>query len=129
MTDADADIRITFGGRIKHLLDLVFSEKGIQWALIAVLLGHILIGSEARHTAWRETLLSLVKDEHTVLSSHAKHSEEEAKRAEWSRKLFADYWLITCYNAATDAVQRKRCIERDVPTEDLDAYRRERRGR
>ena len=122
---AEPDIGVTFGGQLKEWLGKIFSPGGVQWLLVAGLLYHALIWTEQQQADWRKTLLHLAKDQQTVIVGHVKQVEHEAKQAEISRRTIAEYMLIACYNAATDVVQRKRCIERDVPTDDTGSYGRE----
>lgn len=131
MADGDADIQVAFGGQIKSLLGKIIGGNGLPWGVCAFLLYYVITGIETRQAAWRETLLQSVKDQQTTVTSHVRYAEIEARQAEESRRLIADYMLISCYNAASDAVQRRRCIEREIPTEDRGAYGPEsaRRGR
>ena len=129
---SDPDIGVTFGSQIKTAASWVGTNPYLlPWILVGFLIYHVTTGQEhywSQTISWQQQILQTVKDEQAAITGHVKMSEEEAERARGSRATIADYMMIYCYNGATDASQRRRCIEREIPTYDHGSYGRERSG-
>lgn len=132
----DVDITVSFGGQVKQFLEKLARPEVVSWLLLAAIVAHLLVNNDKasieqqRQTAeWRDLVMKSIRDLNTVTAGHVKQAEHEAMEAQESRAKIADMMMIYCYNNATDAVQRRRCIERDVPTYDMGSYGRERRTR
>lgn len=132
----DVHITVSFGSQIKQALEKALRPEVVSWVLLAALVAHLVASdgetsreNQRQTVEWRTLMLNSIRDLNTATASHVRHTEHEAIEAKAARAQIADMMMIYCYNAASDAVQRRRCIERDVPTYDVGPYGRERKGR